>query len=55
LGPIEERMKGDLTLKLIGGLETLSQARQTMTEARKAGFTTAFIVMEQNGQLVKVN
>lgn len=55
LGAIEERMKGDLTVKFIGGLESLSQARQALARARAAGFNTAFIVVEENGQLRKVN
>lgn len=55
LGTIEERMKGDLTVKFIGGLQTLPQARQALAQARAAGFNTAFIVVEENGQLRKVN
>jgi hypothetical protein len=55
LGVIEERMKGDLTVKFIGGIQTLTQARQALSQARAAGFNTAFIVVEENGELRKVN
>lgn len=55
LGTIEERMKGDLTVKFIGGIPSLQQARQALAQARAAGFNTAFIVVEENGQLRKVN
>lgn len=55
LGTIEERMKGNLTVKFIGGLQTLQEARQALAQARSAGFNTAFIVIEENGELRKVN
>lgn len=55
LGTIEERMKGDLTVKFIGGIPSLQQARQALARARAAGFNTAFIVVEENGELRKVN
>jgi cell division septation protein DedD len=55
LGTIEERMKGNLTVKFIGGIASLQQARQALAQARAAGFNTAFIVIEENGELRKVN
>lgn len=55
LGTIEERMKGNLTVKFIGGIASLQQARQALAQARAAGFNTAFIVIEENGQLRKIN
>ena len=55
LGTIEERMKGNLTVKFVGGIQTLTQARQALAQARAAGFNTSFIVIEENGQLRKVN
>ena len=55
LGIIEERMKGDLTVKYVGGIPTLSDARRALSQARAAGFSTAFIVVEDNGILRKVN
>lgn len=54
LGTIEERMKGNLTVKFIGGLQSLTQARQALAQARAAGFNTAFIVVDENGQLRKI-
>lgn len=54
LGTIVSRPKGNLTLMLVGGINSLEQARQVRQQARTAGYTGAFIVTEQGGQLTKV-
>ncbi|MBP9873169.1 MAG: SPOR domain-containing protein, partial [Haliscomenobacter sp.] len=55
VGPIVDRKKGTLTLKLIGGFNTLQDARNALPQARQAGFAGAFVVEDRNGVLVKVN
>lgn len=55
LGTIIDWPKGQFTAKLITGFYSIDQARTAMTRARSAGFKDAFIVMEENGQLKKVN
>ena len=55
IGPIVDRKKGTLTLKLIGGFNTLQDARNALPQARQAGFAGAFVVEDRNGVLVKVN
>jgi hypothetical protein len=54
LGYIEDRMKGNLTIKLLAGFDTVEEARNALRQARNAGFTTAFIVMEESGELRRV-
>lgn len=54
LGPIEERKKGKLTVKYIGGFSTLDDAQRAVSVARAAGFDTAFVVVEENGVLKPV-
>lgn len=55
LGVIEERKKGRFTVKYIGGLGSIDEARRALSVARSAGFDTSFIVEDVNGQLVKRN
>lgn len=55
LGPIESRPKGDLTIKLIGGIATLEEAQQLLQLVRKRRkFERSFIVIEENGVLRKI-
>lgn len=55
LGVVEERMKGELTVKYVGGYTTLGEAQSALRKAKSAGFTTAFIVEQDNyGNLNKV-
>lgn len=54
LGTIEERKKGKLTVKYVGGLATLADAQRVLSIAKSAGFDTAFIVVEENGVLKPV-
>lgn len=54
IGPIVDRFKGNLTIKLITGFYSLDEAKKALPAARQAGFTGAFLVREQNGVLVKI-
>lgn len=54
LGTIEEGQKNGLVVKYLSGFSTLDEAKQALRRAKAAGFSTAFVVQEQNGQLVKV-
>jgi hypothetical protein len=52
LGMIEERKKGNLTIMLLSGFQSLNEARQAQSEARRAGFSGAYVVLEKNGSLI---
>ncbi|MEO0340965.1 MAG: SPOR domain-containing protein, partial [Bacteroidota bacterium] len=54
LGTIEDRKRGDLTIKLLGGFQTQSAAQQALTTVKANGFPTAFIVYDNNGQLQRL-
>lgn len=55
LGVIEERFKGELTVKYVGGFDTIGEAQSALRKAKSAGFNTAFIVeQDANGNLNKV-
>lgn len=54
LGTIVSRPKGKLTAMLVANIATIDQARNIRNFAQTQGWTGAFIVVEQNGQLVKV-
>ena len=54
IGPIVDRIKGKLTIKLITGFFSLDEARRTLPTAKQAGFKDAFIVQERNGVLVRI-
>ena len=55
LGVVEERKKGPWTVKYLSGFTSLSDAQQALRKARNAGFNSAFIVTDENGELKKVN
>lgn len=55
IGFVEQRRKGQLTIMLLSGYRTEQEARNALSKARRAGFTTAFLVYDQNGRLEKVN
>lgn len=54
LGAIEERKKGKYIVKYLAGFDSESEARSALRQAKSAGFESAFIVVEENGQLKKV-
>ena len=49
LGIIEERPKGDLTVKYLSGFDNLAEAKTALVKAKSAGFDTAYIVEETSG------
>lgn len=53
-GNIEDRARGGLTLKLLAGFDDLEEAKQAWNQAKAAGFTTAFIVLDTGSELTKV-
>ncbi len=55
IGVVEQRKRGELTIMLLSGYADLVQAQKAMREARKRGFKGAYLVMEKDGKLVRVN
>ncbi len=55
LGTVIDWPKGQFTAKLLTGFSTIDQARSALSRAKAAGFKDAFIVVDENGQLRKVN
>jgi tetratricopeptide (TPR) repeat protein len=54
LGVIEERRKGKYKVKYIAGFDSLSEAKSALRKAVAAGFKSAFVVEDVNGELKKV-
>ena len=54
LGKVEDRRRGDLTIKLLASYTNMNQALAVLTEVKRLGFPTAFIVQDVNGQLQRV-
>ncbi len=55
LGYIEDKQKGNLTVKFLSGFSTAQQAKAALPQVRAAGFTGAYVVEEQNnGQMKRV-
>lgn len=54
LGVIEDRKKGNLTVKYLGDFNSMSSAESALRQAKQAGFSGAYIVEEVNGELQKV-
>lgn len=55
LGYIEDKQKGNLTVKFLAGFSTAQEARQALPQVRAAGFTGAYVVEEQaNGEMKRV-
>ena len=53
-GRIEDFPRGDLTIKLLAGFNSLDEARRVLPRVQQNGFPGAFIVQEINGTLQKV-
>ncbi len=53
-GNIEDRRRGDLTIKLLGPFDDVEEAKQAWRQAKAAGFTTAYIVLDSGVELTKV-
>jgi tetratricopeptide (TPR) repeat protein len=54
LGIIEEGRRNGLVVKYLSGFDDLEEAKLALRRAKAAGFSTAFVVQEVNGGLVKV-
>ncbi|MDX1943392.1 MAG: SPOR domain-containing protein [Saprospiraceae bacterium] len=54
LGTIEEKKRGNLTIKYLAAYTTIEEARQVLREAKAAGFKDAYIVEDIDGDLKKV-
>ncbi|MBC6996224.1 carboxypeptidase regulatory-like domain-containing protein [Neolewinella lacunae] len=54
MGNIEMIKKGNLTVFMIGGINSLADARSVQARATQLGYTGAFVLEDVNGQLVKV-
>ncbi|NJC24723.1 carboxypeptidase regulatory-like domain-containing protein [Neolewinella antarctica] len=54
LGSVETKMRGNLTLFMVGGITSVADAQRIKASARSMGYDGAFILEEVNGQLVKL-
>lgn len=54
LGVIEERKKGRLFVKYIAGFDSVEEANIALRKAKAAGFKSAFVVEDVDGELKKV-
>ena len=54
LGTVEQMQRGSLTIFMIGGLSSLSQAESVKARARSMGYDGAFILQSVNGVLQKL-
>ena len=54
LGTLETTMRGNLTLFMIGNLNSLTEARNVQSRAQAAGYNGAFVLESVNGVLTKV-
>lgn len=54
LGTLETTTRGNLTLFLIGNLNSLSEARSVQARAQAAGYPGAFVLENINGTMTKV-
>jgi cell division septation protein DedD len=54
LGTLETTMRGNLTLFMIGNLNSLTEARNVQSRAQSAGYNGAFVLESVNGVLTKV-
>ena len=54
MGYIEDRKKGNLTVKYLSGFSTLQSAKNALPDVKEAGFKGAFIVVDEGGEIKKV-
>ncbi|MEM8526228.1 MAG: carboxypeptidase regulatory-like domain-containing protein [Bacteroidota bacterium] len=54
LGYIESKRKGEWTVMFISGFSDAYEAKRAMQQAKSAGFPSAFVVVEENGELKRV-
>ena len=54
LGYIEDHLRNNLTIKLLAGFGSESEAKLALREVQQSGFPSAFVVLDDNGQLSRV-
>lgn len=54
LGRIEDRPRGNLTIKLLSSFSNMQAAQRALQVVKQNGFPTAFIVLDQNGNLERI-
>jgi cell division septation protein DedD len=54
LGQIEDRRRGNLTIKLLSSFSSMEAAQRALNVVKQNGFPTAFIVLDQNGNLERI-
>ncbi|MEL6719610.1 MAG: SPOR domain-containing protein, partial [Bacteroidota bacterium] len=54
LGYIESMQKGEWTVMFISGFSSAYEAKRAMQQAKSAGFPSAFVVVEENGEIKRV-
>lgn len=54
LGALETTMRGNLTVFVIGGINSLEAARSVQSRAQTMGYTGAFVLQNVNGNLTKI-
>ena len=54
LGVIEQWSKGKWTIFILSGYKDINEAKRALIKARNRGFTTAELIMDENGILKKV-
>ncbi|MEM9887898.1 MAG: carboxypeptidase regulatory-like domain-containing protein [Bacteroidota bacterium] len=54
LGYVEQMQKGQFTVMLLSGFATAQEAKIAMQRAKSAGFSSAFVVLEENGEIRRV-
>lgn len=55
LGTVESRAKNNLTVFYIGNIRSLEEARTVRSRARSAGYSGAFILVEEGNNLRRIN
>jgi len=54
-GQVEQRSKGEFTIMLLGGFASLEDAISARSKVVNSGFKGAYVVLEEDGRLVKIN
>ncbi|MEM6378762.1 MAG: carboxypeptidase regulatory-like domain-containing protein, partial [Bacteroidota bacterium] len=54
LGTIQDYKRGDLTIKVLGSFNSAQEAQNVLAQVKRNGFPTAFIVVDQNGNLQRL-
>ena len=55
IGTVERQKSGEFTIMLLSGFADLKEAISARQKALNSGFNGAYVVIDDNGRLVKVN